>query len=249
MKLTINFFLLFLFVLCQPVLAQSASEDTTLVTSAITQFEKQYGAYYPVHPQLFNGPQYVDYSTRYHKKTGHQLFAVAEKQNGNLYYNNQYFSGLQFTYDVVLQQIVLQHPTTPLYLRLINEKVSYFTLGGHRFTRVVIDSLSDQILRTGFYEVLVDGNVELLANRSKQMQEKIENTYINVEFIVTDKLFLKKNGAYHTVNKKSSILKILADRSEELKKYSSSKKLKFKKSTRESSIVQLVEYYCSLAAK
>lgn len=249
MKATVTFFFLFLLLFSQYTVAQSPPEDTTLVTSAVTQFEKQYGAIYPVHAQLFNGPEYVDYSKRYFKNTGHQFFGVAEKQDGSIYYNNQHFSGLQFRYDVVLQQVVLLHPTTPLHLRLINERVKHFTLGGHHFKRLVVDSLSSKVLNTGFYEVLVDGKIELLANRSKQMQEKIEGNNINADFIVTDKLFLKKDNVYHPVNKKSSVLKILSDRSEELKKFSSSKKLKFKKASRESSIVQLVEYYSSLAAK
>ncbi|UOQ66608.1 hypothetical protein [Hymenobacter volaticus] len=249
MKATVTFFFLFLLLFGRYTVAQSSPEDTTLVTVAAAQFEKQYSAIYPVHAHLFNGPEYVDYSKRYFKNTGHQFFGVPEKQDGSIYYNNQYFTGLQFTYDVVLQQIVLLHPTTPLYLRLINERVNYFTLAGHHFKRIVVDSLSSKVFNTGFYEVLVDGKVELLANRSKQMLEKIENRNINAEFVVTDKLFLKKDNVYHTVNKKNSVLKILYDRNEELKKFSSSKKLKFKKASRESSIIQLVEYYRSLAAK
>jgi len=249
MKAAITFFFLFLLLLSQSINAQSTSDDTTLVTSAVAQFEKQYSAIYPIHAHLYNGPEYVDYSKRYFRTTGHQFFGVAEKQDGNIYYNDQYFTGLQFTYDVVLQQIVLLHPTTPLHLRLLNERVNYFTLGGHHFKRLVIDSLSSKVLRTGFYEVLVDGQVQLLANRSKQMQEKIEANNINAEFILADKLFIKKNNVYHSIYKKNSVLKILSDRSDELKKFSSSKKLKFKKANRESSIIQLVQYYSSLAAK
>lgn len=249
MKTTVTFFSLVLLLLSQFAIAQSVPNDTTLVTSAITQFEKQYSAIYPVHAQLFNGPEYIDYSKHYFKSTGHQFFGIAEKQDGSIYYNNQYFTGLQFTYDVVLQQLVLLHPTTPLYLRLINEKAEYFTLGGHHFTRLVVDSLSNKTLSTGFYEVLVDSKVTLLARRSKQMQEKIEGNAINAEFILANKLFLKKDGAYHSVYNKNSALKILSDRSDDLKKFSSSKKLKFKKAYREPSIVQLVEYYCSLVAK
>lgn len=191
----------------------------------------------------------MDYSKKYFKREGHQFFESPDKQRGTIYYTNHFFENVQLIYDVVTDKLILQHPTTPLLLSLINERVEYFTIAKHRFIRLADDSAVAKVISTGYYEVLVDNKVQLLARRSKQMQEKIETSHINIEFYLNDKLFLKKGGIYYPINNKRAIVNLLSDREAELKAYSKANKLRFKKSRREADIMQLTEYYCSLASR
>jgi hypothetical protein len=146
----------------------------------------------------------------------------------------------------VLDQVVLSPPKSPLTLRLINEKVEKFTIGTHHFTRLVADSASRSVIRTGYYEVLLDSTVQVLAKRTKRMQEHISQSYINAEFTQTDKLFMQKAGHYYQVASKSAAMRLFADRSKEMQQYLQGHKLRFNKAQREASIVELAAYYCSL---
>lgn len=238
------FFILTL-VLCRQTLGQSAATDKSLVSSA-AMLEKQYAEAFQLHPQLFNGPEYVDYTKRYYKSVGHQFFLSPEKQSGSVYYNNHYFQDISLNYDVVLNQVVLTHANSSFDLRLINDNIRYFYMGNHLFTRLVADSTSASVIRTGYYEVLVDSTVQLLARRSKRMQERVEQGHVNLEFIATDKLFIKKAGTYYPVSSKGSVTRLFADHGKEVQKYIQSNKLKFKKASREEAIAQLTRYYNGL---
>ena len=102
--------------------------------------DKQYTQGFAAHPQLYNGPEYVDYAKPYHARVGHQYFLTDEKQPGSIYYNNHHFSDLLLAYDVVFDQVVIQHVTSPLTLRFLDKDVRYFTINQHRFIRLEADS-------------------------------------------------------------------------------------------------------------
>jgi len=216
------------------------------LTSSLATAQKQYKDAFPVDPQLYNGPEYLDYAKRYKVQTGHQFFLTSDKQNGSVYYNDHYFTGLQLLYDVVYDQIVLQHATSPLSLKLVNENVRDFTIAGHRFVRLVTDSTASPLIRTGFYEVLVDSTIQLIAKRAKQIEEKVEQNNVNAIFTPIDKLFIRKAGVYYAVSKKRPLLRLFADHSKEVQKYIQDNKLKFKKARREDTIIRLTRYYAGL---
>ncbi|WP_035565047.1 hypothetical protein [Hymenobacter sp. IS2118] len=236
-----------LFALSLPVWGQQSPDDARLL-AAVTAAQQQYTAAFVGPPQLYNGPEYVDYAKRYHAQIGHQFFSVPEKQPGSIDYNNHVFSNLRLNYDVVLDQVVLQHPTSPLTLRLINEQLRGFTINDRRFLRLVADSASKAVIRTGYYEVLADGEMQLLAKRAKRQQEQIIDRKVDVEFLNIDKLFIKKAGVYYPVGSKASVVRLLADRSKEIQQYLQAHKLNFSKKQREAAAVELVRYYNGLLA-
>lgn len=226
-------------------LAQMAAPPVD-VTATVAAAQQQYSAAFVGHPELYSGPEYLDYAKAYHARTGHQYFLSSEKQPGSVVYNQHTFSNIVLSYDVVLDQVVVSPPQSPLTLRLINEKVMGFTIGSHRFTRLVADSASRSVVRTGYYEVLLDSTVQVLARRSKRKQERINQPFIDVEFTPFDKLFIQKAGRYYPVASKSSAMHLFADHSKQMQKYLQEHKLRFNKEQREASIVQLATYYSSL---
>ncbi len=217
-----------------------------LVSAAVETAQKQYNNSFVGNPQLFSGPEYVDYAQRYHTRNGHQFFLSPEKQAGSVYYNNQYFADLHLAYDVVLDQVVLSQPGSPLALRLVNERVRYFTVNNHHFVRLVADSSGGTVIHTGFFEMLLDGTVQVVAKRAKRLQEHIAQPYINAEFTSTDRLFIKKAGTYYPINKKSAALRLFSDHSKEMQDYLKQQKSAFRNAPLESIIVQLAGYYCTL---
>jgi hypothetical protein len=238
--------LLGIFSLVTPAFGQTDAGAERGVTAAVETAQSSYTRTFRAHPQLYNGPEYLDYAKPYHERTGHQFFASPEKQLGSVDYNGHHFEAVPLAYDVVLDQVVLSPPQSPFMLRLVNEKVDAFTVNGHRFVRLVADSLTHDALRTGYYEVLADGPTQLLAKRAKRLQERVAQPFINVEFTSIDKLFIQKAGHYYAIGSKSSVVRLLADRSKEVQQYLQEHKLKFGKKDREASAVQLVRFYAGL---
>lgn len=225
--------------------AQSVNSETSLAI-AVQTAQKRYAESFVGHPQLYSGPEYMDYAKAYHARVGHQFFLVSEMQQGSVYYNGHQFANVPLKYDVVHDQVVLVQPTSPITLRLIDEKVLGFTFNNHRFVRLRTDSISGNLVRTGYYELLADGRIQLLAKRSKRMQEQIVQRYVDVEFILTDKLYIKKGGNYYAAGRKASVLRLLSDHSVELQKFMQDQHLSFKSDSLEASISRLVAYYNSL---
>lgn len=231
-----------------PALAQGTASEA-LVSNTVETVQRQYNSSFGAHPQLYNGPEYIDYARRYHAQIGHQFFLVPGLQSGDVYYNNHYFPNVRLNYDVVLDQVVLPQPTSPLTLRLVNEWVRSFTIDGHRFIRLVADSTAGSVIRTGYYEVLADSRVQLLAKRAKRTQEQLSERLIDIEFSLMDRLFVKKAGRYYPVSSKSAVVRVFADRDKEVQQFIQSNKLKFNKAQLEASVARLTQYYNGLPAR
>ena len=226
-------------------LGQDTAADARLAAS-VAAAQRQYADSFIGNPQLFNGPEYVDYGLRYRNRTGHQFFLSPDKQNGSVFYNGHYFAQVRLAYDVVRDQVVMPQPTSPLTFRLINERVRAFTLGEHRFVRLVADSSAGNAIRTGYYEVLVDGPVRVVAKRTKYLQERVIRGGVDVEFTSANKLFVQKAGAYYPVNNKGAAVRLFADRGQEVQQYIQGQRLKFRKAQFEDATVQLARYYSTL---
>ena len=217
-------------------------------TGAGAAAQQQYDASFAGHPQLYSGPEYLDYAKRYHAQVGHQFFGEPTPQPGSVDYNEHSFSGLPLAYDLVRDQVVISPPGSPLTLRLVNEFVRSFAIGDHRFVRLVADSASNSVISTGFYELLTppDAPVQVLAKRAKRQQERVVVGQIDVEFTATDRVFLKKAGTYYPVKSKGAVVRTLVDRGPEMQAYLKAHKLSFRKPAFEASLVELASYYASL---
>ncbi|MBD2723455.1 hypothetical protein [Hymenobacter armeniacus] len=225
--------------------AGQAPVDAT-VNQSVATVQRQYAVSFVGHPELFSGSEYVDYAKRYYESIRHQFFLTPEAKPGGVQYNGQYFANQQLTYDVVLDQVVLRLPASPLQLRLLNEKVEHFTIGGHYFVRYVADSVKGENIRTGYYEVLNEGRTQLLARRAKRKQENIAQRQITVKFLPAERLFLKKGGVFFLVKSKRAALKVLADKNKEVQQYLRDQKLGFKRAQFETSLRRLTDYYKGL---
>jgi hypothetical protein len=216
------------------------------IAGAVAALHQQYTGAFAGVPQLYNGPEYVDYTRWFVTRTGHQYFPSADKEVGNVRYNGHLYRGLPLRYDVVRDQLVTQHPTSPLTLALVSERVQEFSLGPYLFVRLPADSAGTSDMTAGFYQVLADGHAQVLAKRLKRMQTQTVNRNVNAQFYPKDKLYIKKAGLYYPVDSKGSVRRLFADREKEVQRYLKEQKLKFNKTQLEASVVLLTTYYNSL---
>ena len=214
---------------------------------AAEALRQEYAAATVNYPYLYNGPEYADYTRKYHTRTGHQFFLLPDALPGAANYNDREFADVRLQYDLVRDQVVLSQPGTPLKLRFIDEKVRSFAVDGHHFVRLVADSSSANTIRTGYFELLADGPVQVLAKRGKVLYEHLNKPYVDVSFEESSRLYMQKAGRYYSVRSKGTALRRFADHSKEMQQYLKEHHLRFNKASRENSVAELTRYYNGLA--
>ncbi|CCH51338.1 hypothetical protein BN8_00256 [Fibrisoma limi BUZ 3] len=237
--------LLFLLLLAaSPILGQSVSADTSFVGLAATQAVRVYERAFPDKPHLNNGTEYIRYDYRI---TGHPYFLTDSTLTGYIQYNDVRYHDVAMRHDIVRDEVLIDQIDKLFRIRLHSERVDSFSLGPHRFIRLVADSLSNNGIRTGFYQVLYDGSVRLLAKRVKTIHEDISSGKYKANFEENDRFFVQTNdGTYHEIKSQQSLFGLFPDQEKTLRRYLRTNGIKFRKQ-RELAITGVVKQYDALA--
>lgn len=232
--------------LAQPALAQHAPADGSLTTQASHALRQRYTRALGTETRLYNGPEYVRYVRR--DTNGHRFFGADSVRPATVVYEGRTYPEVPLRYDLVRGQLVLQAPGGAFDMRLLNEQVARFTLDGHTFVRLLADSSRSSPVSTGFYDLLVDGPVQLLAARQKDLQERTTYAGITSDITASEKYFVCKNRRYYPVSKAATLLRLFPENKAALRQCSKAHKLRFGPETREQSLGALVRYQATLAA-
>ena len=223
----------------QHVTAQNA-EDTTLHESALNAISLYYEKLGQESP-LYNGSEYLEYA--YTLQEGHPFFQMADFVAGDIDLNGMIFRGVPILYDIVKDQVIIQDFQRVYKINLPADKVEWFSVLGHQFIHIARDS-ADQV-KTGFYDQLYKGKTALYARREKRILEKYSNVQISKEVISQNLYYIKKDGVYHTIKNKSSLLAVLKNKKKEVQQYLKTNDIKFKREP-ERAMITAVRYYDQL---
>ncbi|MBG8554297.1 hypothetical protein [Hymenobacter guriensis] len=224
--------------------AQSIKADSSAVTAAISSLSQRYSDGLRYESRLYNGPEYVSTVRSYIK--GHAFLASADPQPATVEYGGAMYTGIALRYDLLRDLLVVKAPLGALDMQLVSERVTRFTLDDRQFVRLVVDSASASPVRTGFYEVLLDGPVQVLAARRKNMQQRSTATGMEGEITQKDSYFIGKGTRYYGVDNAKTVLVLFPQNKAALRKYIRTEKLKFGKTSREASLVELARYQATL---
>jgi hypothetical protein len=191
---------------------------------------------------LFNGIEYKAIPEPYN---GFPYFGTEYIEEGSIYYDGELYSNISIQYDLVHDLLIMEHYDQKGYVSMIEphqEKVSYFQLLNHTFIRISGDSSSE--MRTGFYDLLYDGKVKVLARRKKNISQIASGGQLDVRFNERNVYYLMKDGKYHSIKNKGSVMKVLNDKRKSLNQYVSKNKSKVDFSMdREGAMVALATQY------
>ena len=233
------FNILLICILSQHVAAQNA-DDTTLHGNALNAINVYYQNLGEQSP-LYNGSEYIEYA--YSLQEGHPFFQMADFINGDINLDGMIFHDVPILYDMVKDQVIIQDFQKVYKINLPADRVQEFFLLGHFFVRLAHDS-SDQV-KTGFYDQLYKGKIALFAKREKSMLEKYSNIQISKVVISQNVYYIKKDGVYHTIKNKSSLLAALKSKKKEVQQYLKANDIKFKREP-ERAMIMAVKYYDQL---
>ncbi|MEO5978543.1 MAG: hypothetical protein ABIS36_02990 [Chryseolinea sp.] len=217
--------------------SQLIRKDTAFVALADARETQLYNDFIGGQSRLYNGTEYHDYLT---KDEEHPYFGANDWSKGNIVYDDDFYKNIELFYDISRDQVITEHKLTGGKIEMIAKKIAQFTINGHPFVRLNQDK--EKVIKEGFYEVLYQGKVNVFARREKQMQDKTENYTVVHTFIERNKVYIVKNGIYHFVKTKKSVLAVFDDKRQELKAFLKTEKLRYK-DNRELAIAKMAGEY------
>jgi hypothetical protein len=188
---------------------------------------------------IFNGPQYIYYIF---KMEGSPYFVTGNYSKGWVEYNRQVYNPVSIFYDIERNQLVLLNADSLSNIVMHNEFIDSFHLSGHTFISLKED-FKQNLYNTGFYDLLYNGHVQLLARRIKAVEDKIVGSELIRIFYTRDHFYIHKAGIYYLVSNKKDVFRLLADKKHEIKKMMRKKHLKLRGKTFESSLEEVTAFY------
>lgn len=217
---------------------QSVKADSVFIQSAKNQAIRLYERAIYRQEHVYEGNEYIPHD---HRIKIHPFYPVDTLQRGTIAYNGTDYHNVPMLYDIVRDELSIQPPEGGYRIRLHTNKVSAFSMGPYRFVKILGDSALG--VRTGFYQLLHNGAVKVLVQRVKTIHEDISSGTYKADYIPQDRFFILKDGVYHSVKTKGSVLNVFADKSKELKKFIRANQLKFKDLQREETISRVTQQY------
>jgi hypothetical protein len=231
---------LFFFLLTQ-AFGQTIKPDSSFVQAARSQAVATYEQTLRLQAHVYEGNEYI---THDHRIKIHPYYRVDSLLEGTVSYNGVNYRNVRMQYDIVRDELAVQLPENGYRLQPQTDKISAFSMGPYQFTRIVGDSAAG--VPTGFYEILYDGRIKALAHRAKTVHEDISGGFYKADYLPADRFFILKEGAYHGVKTKRSVLSLFPDQAKALRKYLRTNKLKFNDELREAAITRTVQHYDEL---
>jgi len=239
-----KYLLLFLFACCvkNVVLAQATADSlntgqTNVYENVKQDFYKKIGA----QSRLYNGMQYDAYDP--HIKGNACYNDVDSLHAGSVFYDGYQYNNVKMLYDIYKDELVILIYNQFMRISLISEKVRYFNLLDQHFIYVKNDPANSNSLKSGFYDELYGGKIQVLSKKTKSIQNSTDYTGNIIPYFSPAKdYYLLKSGKYYTVNSEGAFLDALNDHKKEVKQFVKSNNIKFKKAP-EQAMAAIAAYY------
>jgi hypothetical protein len=214
--------------------SQPFKSDTSFVAAATSHAVKFYTNAIQGQAQLYNGSDYAEYRSL---QDEHPYFGTDDWVYGTVFYDGYLYENVPLLYDISTDQLLTETYYSSSIMKLIKDKITYFTLPGKKFV-----NQPDTTISPGFYELLYDGKTKVYARHSKLLQETLSSQEIIHSFDEKTRYYIYKNNIYIHVKSKGSVLDVFGDRKREVSQYINKSKIRFRKN-REQYITRLAEFY------
>jgi len=201
-----------------------------------------YDVYTDGNAPIFNGPEYIYYLF---KMEGDPYFIKGAFSKGWIGYRGRVYNPVSMFYDIQRDQLVILNADSLSNIVMLNQFVDSFYLSGHTFISLKEDH-KQNLFTTGFYDLLYNGHIQLLARRIKTMEDKIESSTIIRVFNTGDRFYIHKDGLYYRVTGKKDVFRLFADKKHDIKKMMRKNHIKLNRKTFESSLVKVTAFYDQL---
>ena len=184
----------------------------------------------------------VEYIRNGQKAIGFPYYESDSMLEGTVSYQGILYPDRKLYYNLVSDELIINNYEHNALIALASGKVVFFTAGNHVFVFFTA-TYSKGIVTNGFYEELFPGEHGFYARREKKLV--IGTGSEETKYIQYNNYFIRFKNIYYPVDSKNSLLDVLKDSEDVLKKYIRANKLNFKKDL-ESSLLRTTIYYSQL---
>lgn len=232
-------FTIFVLFLANPTNAQLSSKDSTHLKLSIKNALEFYDQNIGEQSGKFNGSQNIGYPAAVIEKNPY--FETSNFTKGSIVYDQVYYNNVFLLYDEAADLVILQDSSHRI--ELITEKLEAFSIADHKFLYLIKDNANaSAILRTGFYQELVDNKTSLFTKETKKITEKIQGSELTYTIEHSNYYYIKKAGRYFEIDNKKGFFRLLKDKEKELKHYIKAQHLNYRKD-KINTLSKVVEYY------
>ncbi len=236
-KLLIKVFFLNILSICV-VNAQTLKQDSTLNTP-IEKADSFFNKAIKQQSRLFNGPAFQNYGSNVDGSANFQ--DIKSFTNGSVIYDGILFDNIPLMYDLYEDKVISLLSRSTMF-SLVSQKLSDFYLNNHHFKYINVIDTATSIIKPGFFDIIYDGKLKVLAKREKKLQYAINNQDMRYYFVPKTTYYLARNDKYEAFSSESSFLNLFKDKKNELKKHLRNNGINFKKKPEEAMIL-LATYY------
>jgi hypothetical protein len=192
--------------------------------------------------RLFTGAEYIRNGQH---AQGFPFFQSEQPLDGSVLYDGASYEHVPLQYDLVTGDVVTHDSTADANISLVKERLARFTISGHIFIWLPVTGDSAFNLDPGYYELLSEGTYTLVARHEKKLAYPTTNEEI-LKYAAVDNYYLaRQNSQYAHIDGLHSLMKILADKKELVKKFIHQNKLNFDKDPG-NTLVHVIHYYTQL---
>lgn len=200
-------------------------------------YEKEIGG----DSHLFTGKEYPPYKSGIQ---GSQFFISPQMQNSTIFYDGAVYEDVPLLFDQVRQVVVINRYEDNTRIKLLNEKIKYFIISGHRFENIILSEGNIEDINSGFYDIIFSGRASAMVSRIKKVEMTL-NPEDPPKFTERDKIFIRNRNIFFPVDNTASIIRALNNKKDLVRTFIRKNKFRFKKNTEEE-LVKTVTYYETL---
>lgn len=191
---------------------------------------------------LYNGTEYAFLG---HNINGTPYFESSEAQMGSVFYDGYLYENIPMYYDMISHVLVIKDYSNNYPVMLVQSKIKYFVLAGHRFINTGGENISAAGTASQFYDELYHGNILLLAKREKQLLLSSNAESNDSKYQQYNYYYVYKNETLYGISNERTLVTVLKDKKELVKKYIRANRLNFKKDF-ETAAENTIRYYDQL---
>jgi hypothetical protein len=213
--------------------------DSIMYKESVARIQQVYLTEIGDNAEIYHGKEYIRNGQ---KANGFPFFESDNFLAGWVSYQGTMYITQNLYYDLVSDEIIVPNYAKNALIALSSDKVDSFSIGTHVFV-FVRSSTSNHLISDGYYEPLYSGEPGIYARKEKKLvtgSGSEESKYIQY-----NNYLIRYKNVFYNVDGKSSLLEVLKDQKDVLKKYIRTNKLDFKKNL-ESALVLSVIYYSQL---
>jgi hypothetical protein len=176
----------------------------------------------------------------YSRVRGDQFLFTDMFMPGTVSINGKLFTGLELRYDIFNDELLIRS-NSGIILQLNKEMTDGFTIE-YNNRRYDFQKLEEDTNESGegYFNILYKGRLELLVKYKKGIQLlAVDNTYDL--FIQYNRIYLKKDGEMHLINKKKNIINLFSGNKKDIMRFIKGRRLKVTRKDPDS-FIPLVEF-------